>query len=132
MIGRGATGRVYRGSWSGMRVAIKVFPRFPRILTLSTLHPALELLFPGFVHMSVPPAVAAKVFAVGLTDDDDDDDPDPVYESFKTELELLRRLNHDNLLRVYTAWTQRPEPYIVTELMAVRKGIAFFLLKKTT
>ena len=78
LLGRGTSGRVYRGIWNGMRVAVKYF--------------------------MVESAEAGE--------------DDLVFKAFRTELELMRRMNHENLLRVYTSYMKPPIPFLVTELMA--------------
>ena len=35
--------------------------------------------------------------------------------AFKTELELMRALSHENLLRIYTSYVKPPTPCLVTD-----------------
>ena len=46
---------------------------------------------------------------------------DPTFKAFKTELELMRALSHENLLRVYTAYIKPPTPCLVSASQSIRK-----------
>eukprot|EP01051_Picozoa_sp_SAG22_P004550 SAG22_NODE_246_length_13948_cov_12.055744_14_plen_130_part_00 len=59
--------------------------------------------------------MAVKYFMVESSEAGEND---PTFKAFKTELELMRALSHENLLRVYTAYIKPPTPCLVTELLA--------------
>ena len=97
-IAQGTSARVYSGRWQGMTVAVKIFKPGAKRLQRR-----------GFG--TGPTGGASNDAACPAQDDPNDAEADAI-----NEIQLMRRMQHQSLLRLYGACIQPPKCIIVSEL----------------